>query len=443
MNLFRYVRWLCGFGDGLGSLKLALQITYSGLCSLVAPLFIVFVISLQRQIIDQGGNVNSSDVELLAIATLFALTFLISSAFVAKNTDDELNRQWSQYFKIMLGSYMTSQRSHAATCEQIEFDLERLDSVSNLLGRQAYLVRGAVATSIFFIPLAFFIQGPITFVSLAFMFITLVRLEQIDRHQSLLPLKQQWYEQIRFLSKRQEWITHLSDIVGLLRSADKILARISDHISHIQQRERIQANKLSNDLSSLAQFERISMITIGALGIAFGSLDRSMFIVIILLAGRFTQPLREVGFLWLRRSKELSGFKLLSELSLEKTENPICQIRSTTAIIGASVLDNLTLGENHLKDRAIEMAEMTNLSQWVESLPSGYLTILEEDTPFIPHHIRQLIGSIRIITISNGSEMSLNMDDGQFEVETIDALNNIIDMSSIQKGINIISVPSS
>ena len=39
--------------------------------------------------------------------------------------------------------------------------------------------------------------------------------------------------------------------------------------------------------------------------------------------------------------------------------------------------------------------------------------------------------------------MSLNMDDGQFEVETIDALNNIIDMSSIQKGINIISVPSS
>ena len=338
---------------------------------------------------------------------------------------------------------MTSQRSHAATCEQIEFDLERLDSVSNLLGRQAYLVRGAVATSIFFIPLAFFIQGPITFVSLAFMFITLVRLEQIDRHQSLLPLKQQWYEQIRFLSKRREWITHLSDIVGLLRSADKILARISDHISHIQQRERIQANKLSNDLSSLAQFERISIITIGALGIAFGSLDRSMFIVIILLAGRFTQPLREVGFLWLRRSKELSGFKLLAELSLEKTENPICQIRSTTAIIGASVLDNLTLGENHLKDRAIEMAEMTNLSQWVESLPSGYLTILEEDTPFIPHHIRQLIGALRIITISNGSEMSLNMDDGQFEVETIDALNNIIDMSSIQKGINIIGVPSS
>lgn len=443
MNLFRYVRWLCGFGDGLGSLKLALQITYSGLCSLVPPLFIVFVISLQKQIIDQGGNVNSSDVELLVIATLFALTFLISSAFVAKNTDDELNRQWSQYFKIMLGRYMSSQRSHAATSEQIEFDLERLDSVSNLLGRQAYLVRGAVATSIFFIPLAFFIQGPIAFVSLAFMFITLVRLEQIDRHQSLLPLKQQWCEQIRFQSERQEWITHLSDIVGLLRNADKILARISNHISHIQQRERIQANKLSNDLSSLAQFERISMITFGALGIAFGSLDRSIFIVIILLAGRFTQPLREVGFLWLRRSRELSGFKLLSELSLEKTENPICQIRSTTAIIGASVLDNLTLGENHLKDRAIEMAEMTNLSQWVESLPSGYLTVLEEDTPFIPHHIRQLIGALRIITISNGSEMSLNMDDCQFEVETIEALNHIIDMSSIQKGINIISVPNS
>ncbi|QPN60334.1 hypothetical protein H8F24_02435 [Synechococcus sp. CBW1002] len=97
---------------------------------------------MQKQIIDKGGSINRSDLKALGIATAFALVLLISRALVTRSTDDELSQQRSQYFEAMLERYVISHRARTSTSSEIELDLERLDRVSNLLGRQAYLVRG-------------------------------------------------------------------------------------------------------------------------------------------------------------------------------------------------------------------------------------------------------------------------------------------------------------
>lgn len=441
MNLFRYVRWLYSCSGGPRSWRLTLQVTYSGLCSLVPPLFITFVISLQKQIIDKGGSINRSDLKALGIATAFALVLLISRALVTRSTDDELSQQRSQYFEAMLERYVISHRARTSTSSEIELDLERLDRVSNLLGRQAYLVRGAVATSILFVPLAFFIQGPITFVSLAFALITLIRVQQTDRDLLHGALEQQWHEQIQFQTKRQEWTTHLPTIAGLVRDADKILTQLSNRIEWNQQKARIDRDTMNSELSSLAQFERISVITFTALAIVVGDFDRSIFIVIILLAGRFTQPLREIGDIWLSRNRALSGVKMLSALNPGESQNDAFHIRNTMALVGTTVLDNLTLGEKHLERRAMALAEQTNLGRWIEALPSGFLTTLQEDTPFVPLHIRQLIGSLRVITIANGSATVLNDGDGQLEPETMNDLISLSDPAGSQPSMGVMEPP--
>lgn len=432
MNLFRYVRWLYSCSGGPRSKRLTLQVTYSALCSLVPPLFIHFVISLQKQIINNDGIVTKTDLKTLVFATLFALVLLISRALVIRSTDDELSHRRTKCFKSMLERYLLSHRAQSSTSSEIELDLEILDRASNLLGRQAYLVRGAVATMIIFVPLAFFIQGPITLVSMAFGLITLIRLSQLDQDIHHRALGQQWQDNIQFQIKRQEWITHLPTITGLVRDANKLLARLSNRIKWSQQKTSIDRDLLVGELSSLAQFERISLITFTALAIVVGNFDRSAFLLIILLAGRFTQPLREIGDIWLSRSRALNGIKILTELTPVETKNHAFQIRKPTALIGATVLDNLTLGEKNLECRAMALAEQTKLGRWIEDLPSGYLTTLQEDSPFVPQNIRQLIASIRIITIANGSPIILNGEDGLLEPETIEDLMSISDPVSSQ-----------
>lgn len=432
MDLFRYVRWLYDCSDGPGSKRLTLQVTYSALCSLVPPLFIHFVVSLQKQIINSYSIVTRTDLKTLTIATLFASVLLISSALVSRSTDDELSYRRTQCFKSMLEQYLLSHRAQASTSREIELDLEILDRASTMLGRQAYLVRGAVATLVIFIPLAFFIQGPITFVSIAFGGITLVRLSQLNRETHYRVLDQQWYDNIHFRIKRQEWITHLPIITGLVRDANKWLTRLSNRINWSQQKTSINRDKLISELSMLAQFERISLITFLSLAIVTGNFDRSAFLLIVLLAGRFTQPLREIGDIWLSRGLAIQGFRILRELHPNEKKNQAFQIRKPSALINTTVLDNLTLGEKNLEYRAMALAEQTKLGRWIEDLPSGYLTNLQEDSPFVPQNIRQLIASLRIMTIANGNPIILNDEDGRLESETVEDLMSISDPASSQ-----------
>ncbi|QEY31973.1 hypothetical protein EVJ50_06720 [Synechococcus sp. RSCCF101] len=426
MGFWQCFAWLNSSRSSPRDWQTTLQLCLHSLSEIVPALFIAFAIRLERDIVNPGAGIDTGNLKLLLLGSVAAITLMVVGAVTLRIVLNRLSQVEAEVFETLLVDYTASGAMAGAGMSTIQSDLLEMEAAAELLGRDVYRFRGSVAAALVFFPLMFAVQGPIAVVGVVFAVLTVVAARNRDRSGQHRLIVARQLKALQLRAQSVDWICWFKPLLGLSKRASRDLSLWMDQVGLVQGKVSALKAERTRFLTSLAQLERVVVIVVAAIGIALNTVEPSQFILFVLLAGRFTKPVREASEVILNRHQAISALQANGEWKRfrpSQSEEPApLVLPSSNVLIASDVLSNLTLGQSDLEPRAVDLLLQTRLWPWISRLPDGLNTPLAEDSDAVPSHLRQLIASLRALTHRSGGSVSLDNRDRSYAASTIEDL---------------------
>jgi ABC-type bacteriocin/lantibiotic exporter with double-glycine peptidase domain len=372
----------------------------------------------------------------------------------------------------MLATYQLSGRLQKVHPEAFDDELEQFCRLGRLVGRDTVKVSAYAMALVVFIPVELIFTGPILLVSLLTAWITIELVLNLgDSYR-----RAHWElaeEGIETSARRLLWMRYIKPLAGIYTNHQLMKGLFGSLDRELRTFERKQKADLGlfGMLDLIGNIERITMMTIGAVGIVTGFFDISQFVLILFVGGRLQGPLRGILQIWLTTARPVQAMQLMQRLikdneCLDSEELLVPQqveapnldlplqersllwrrdvplriplqdlgldleeaafFRGEAITVNGSLLENLTLGQSALNQTALSLLAWSGLQPWVASLPHGVETKLEEDSAILPHYVTQLLSAFRVFLFNTTVPVVIDNRAAQLEPETISGLVNVL-----------------
>lgn len=457
-----------------GRMALAVEALFLELGNLIIPLYTSFVL------VSVGKAANATVVgegllvaPLMLAATALILLFLLARRLLEPRLKAALAQDDAMARRHMLETYERSGRLEKVDPETFDDEFEQFSRLGRLVGRDTVKVSAYAMAVVVFIPVELIFTGPMLLVSLCMAWITLeLALVEGDSYR-----RAQWEmasEGIETTALRRLWIRYIKSLSGIYANSRLMngLFNSLDHELHTFRKKEIADNRLFGTLDVITNIERITLMTVAAIGIVSGYFDISQFVLILFVAGRLQAPVRGILQAWLATGRPAQGMQAMQRLikaeARQAERSPavdhanaaslgsintnreqrliwkqnypmdcaledlgiepkfVAIFKGEALTVNGSLLENLTLGQAHLNDLALALLGWSGLQPWVASLPNGVQTQLEEDSSFLPHYIAQLISAFRVLLLNTNAAVVIDNRSLQLEPETVSGIVNVL-----------------
>lgn len=457
-----------------GRLALAIEALFLELGNLIIPLYTSFVL------ISVGKAASAGEVgegmliaPLMLAATGLILLFLAARRSVEPRLKTALAQDDANARRHMLETYERLGRLERVDPETFDDEFDQFSRLGRLVGRDTVKVSAYAMAVVVFIPVELVFTGPVLLVSLCMAWITLeLVLVEGDTYR-----RAQWEmadDGIETTALRRLWMRYIRSLSGIYTNSRlmKGLFKSLDHELHTFRKKQLADSRLFATLDLITNIERISLMTVAAIGIVTGYFDISQFVLILFVAGRLQAPLRGILQVWLSTGRPVQGMQAMQRLikaeakqSSHKNKNratsdsshpdgswdnqssliwkrnipeelPLDELglaaksvaifRGEAITVNGTLIENLTLGQEALSQPALALLGWSGLQPWVASLPNGVQTRLEEDNSVLPHYIAQLISAFRVLLLNADTNIIIDNRAASLEPETVSGLVNVL-----------------
>lgn len=456
-----------------GRFSLALEAVFLELGSLVIPLYTSFVlVSIGLVSTSRGVGQGLVIAPLMLAATGLILLFLAGRRYLEPRLQAALAHDDGMARRHMLATYQQSGRLQKVDPEAFDDEFEQFCRLGRLVGRDTVKVSAYAMAVLVFVPVELIFTGPILLVSLLMAWITVeLVLQGGDAYR-----RAQWElaeDGIETTARRRLWMRYIKTLAGIYTNHQLMrgLFGLLDRELRTFQRKQKADLGLFGMLDLIGTIERIVMMTLAAIGIVTGYFDVSQFVLILFVGGRLQGPLRGILQVWLGTARPVQGLQVMQRLvkaegaaasqnltapqpitavSLEEPperrpliwrkgmtkqmpletigveDAAVAVYRGEAITVNGTLLDNLTLGQEGLRQTALSLLAWSGLQPWVSSLPSGVQTQLEEDSVTLPRYVTQLLSAFRVLLFNTTVPVVIDDRASQLEPETVSGLVNVL-----------------